>query len=51
MMWFKKKKCQSPTFPSFRFCPILEIENLETSESFLLLIFLVVYETQNLKTD
>ena len=42
MMWFKKKKCQSPTFPSFRFCPILEIENLETSESFhLLQIFIV----------
>ena len=36
-MWFEKKKCQFPRFPSFRFCPILEIENLETSESFRLL--------------
>ena len=35
-MWFKKK-CPFPRFPSFRFWPILEIENLETSESFCLL--------------
>ena len=42
MMWFEKKKCPFPRFPSFRFCPILEIENLETSESFhLLQIFIV----------
>ena len=32
-MWFEKKKCQFPRFLSFRFCPILEIENLKTSES------------------
>ena len=38
-------------FPSFRFCPIPKIENSEISESFLLLIFLEVYEIQNLKTD
>ena len=36
-MWFKKKKCSFPRFPSFRYCPILEIEKLETSESFRLL--------------
>ena len=42
MMWFEKKKCPFPRFPSFRFCPILEIENLETSESFHLLQIFVV---------
>ena len=36
-MWFQKNKCPFPRFPSFRFCPILEIENFETSESFGLL--------------
>ena len=36
-MSFEKKKCLFPRFSSFRFCPILEIENLETSESFGLL--------------
>ena len=51
MMWFNKKKKQFPRFPSFRFCPIPKIENSEISESFLLLQFLVVYETQNLKTE
>ena len=51
MMCFEKKKCQFPRFPSFRFCPIPKIENSEILESFLLLKFLVVYETQNLKTD
>ena len=40
-MWFEKKKCPFPKFPSFRFCPILEIENLETSESFRLLQVLI----------
>ena len=40
-MWFEKKKCQFPRFPSFRFCPILEIENLETSECFRLLQVLI----------
>ena len=42
MMWFEKKKCPFPRFPSFRFCPILEIENLETSESFHLLQIFVL---------
>ena len=28
-MWFEKKKCALPRFPSFRFCPILEIPELE----------------------
>ena len=50
-MWFSKKKFQFPKIPSFRFCPIPKIENSEISETFLLLKFLVVYETQNLKTD
>ena len=50
-MWFEKKKCQFPIYPSYRFCPIPKIENSEISESFLLLKFLVLYETQNLKTD
>ena len=40
-----------PRFPSFRFCPIPKLENSEILESFLLLKFLVVHETQNLKTD
>ena len=39
---FDKKKCQFSTFPSFQFCPILEIENLETSESFRLLQFFII---------
>ena len=51
-MWFnKKKKRQFPRFPSFRFCPIPKIENLEISESFILLKSLVVYEIQNRKND
>ena len=33
-MWFNKKKLNFSRFPSFRFNPIPEIENLETSESF-----------------
>ena len=44
-----KKKI--PRFPSFQFCPIPKIENSEISESFILLKFLVVYETQNRKND
>ena len=42
MIWFERKKCP---IPSFRFCPILEIENLETSESFHLLQIFTVYIT------
>ena len=38
-MWFEKKKCPFPRFRDFRFCPILEIKNLETSETFRLLQF------------
>ena len=45
MMWFEKEKYPIPRFPSFRFCPILEIENLETSESFHLLQILIVFIT------
>ena len=41
-MWFEKKKCPFPRFPGFRFCLILEIGNLETSECFRLLQFLIV---------
>ena len=51
MMWFEKKKCSFPRFPSFRFFPIPIFENSEISESFLLLKFLVVWETQNLKAE
>ena len=40
-MWFEKKKCQFTRFPNFRFCSILEIKNLETSESFRLLQFFI----------
>ena len=36
-------------FQSFRFGPIPKIENSENLESFLLLQFLVVCKTQNLK--
>ena len=45
-MWFEKKKCQFPRFPSFRFCPILEIENLETSEIFRLLQIFIALVTR-----
>ena len=37
-----EKKKKSSRFPSFLFWPITEIENLETSESFRLLQFLLV---------
>ena len=51
-MWFiKKKKSLFPRFLNFRFCPIANIENWEILESFILLKFLVVYETQNRKND
>ena len=46
-----RKKKQFLRFPSFRFCPIPKIVNSEISESFILLKFLVVYETQNRKND
>ena len=46
-----REKCQFPRIPSVRFCLIPKIENSEISESFLLLRFLVVYGTQNLKID
>ena len=38
-------------FPSFRFCPIPKIKNLQISESFILLKFLVIYEIQNQKDE
>ena len=44
-MWFEKKKCP---FPSFRFWPILEMENLKTSESFHLLQIFIVSITLNM---
>ena len=52
-MWFNKKKRQFQRFPSFRFCPVLEIENLKTTESFRLLqtfIVLVVLSMEKIKT-
>ena len=36
-MWFEKKKC-----PFFLFCSTLEMENLETSESFRLLQYFII---------
>ena len=42
MMGFEKKKCPFPKFPRFQFCPILEIENLETLESFHLIQTFIV---------
>ena len=48
-MWFNKKKKQFPRFWSFRFCPVLKIENSEISKSLILLKILAVYETQNRK--
>ena len=41
-MWSEKKKCPFSSIPGFRFFPMLEIENLETSESFLLLQIFIV---------
>ena len=48
---FIRKKYQFPRFQSFWFCSILKIENCEISENFILLKFLVVYETQSRKND
>ena len=48
-MWFNEKKKQFPRFWSFRFCPVLKIENSEISKSLILLKCLAVYETQNRK--
>ena len=42
MMWFEKENALFQGFPSFRFCHILEIENSEISESFLLLQIFIV---------
>ena len=44
------RKIKFPRFPSFWFWPIPEIENLEVSENFGLIQFLVAWETQNPKT-
>ena len=52
LQWgFIRKKYQFPRFQSFWFCSILKIENCEISENFILLKFLVVYETQSRKND
>ena len=40
-----EEKRKLPRFPSFRFCPIPKIENLEISESFLLLQILTAVVT------
>ena len=37
-----EEKRKFPRFPSFRFCPVLKIENSEISESVLLLQILTV---------
>ena len=43
--WIKKKEIKFPRFPSFRFCSIPKIENLEISESVALLQILKVVVT------
>ena len=43
--WIKKKEIKFPRFPSFRFCSIPKIENLEISESVALLQILKVVAT------
>ena len=43
--WIKKKKGKRPRFPSFRFCSIPKIENMEILESVLLLQILTVVLT------
>ena len=48
-IWLRKK-LKFPRFPGFQFCSIPEIENLKILESFLLLEFLVVWESQNTKS-
>ena len=42
-----RKIVKFPRFPSFLFCPILKIENLEVSESFLLLQILTLIVTKD----
>ena len=49
MVWEEKKPVSEVS--EFSILPYTQIENSKISESFLLLRFLVVYETQNLKTD
>ena len=48
-MRFNKKKWKFSIFCSFQFWSTPKIENSEISESFLLLQFLVIYETQHSK--
>ena len=43
-MWFEKKKYPIPRFLSFRFCPILEIENLEIRKVLVYFNFLSSWE-------
>ena len=49
--YVEKKKCPFSRFQSLQFCAIPKIGNSEISENFLLVNFLIVYETQNLKID
>ena len=42
-MWFNKKKAPISEVSEFSIFPILEIENLETSESFPLLQIFIVW--------
>ena len=41
MVLEERKKESFPRFPSFQFCPIPKIENLEILESFILLQLLI----------
>ena len=47
-IWFKKKKEKSLRFPSFQFCPIPKVKNLEISEIRLARILTLIV-TQDLK--
>ena len=50
-MWFSKKKMPISEVCEFLILPYTQNQTSEISQSFLLLKFLVVYKTQNLKTD
>ena len=47
---FQKKQWKFSRFPSFRFCPIAKIKNLEILENVLLLEILTVVVTEDAKT-
>ena len=50
-MWFNNKKIPISEVSEFSIMPYTQIRKLGNLESFLLLQFLEVYETQNLKAE